>query len=96
MWGARGAAAAAVVADVVNLGFLLWAVRRELGHVWPVPGSYLGKVVGLLAISVAAGVLAPVPDFVQAVIGTGLFAIGALALRLVPSEVLDALPWRRP
>jgi O-antigen/teichoic acid export membrane protein len=95
-WDAKGAAAAAVVADLVNLTALLWAVRGQLEGVWPVPVGYLAKAAGLLVVSVAAGALAPVPDLVQAIIGGGLFAIGALTLRLVPSEVLDALPWRRP
>jgi O-antigen/teichoic acid export membrane protein len=95
-WNAKGAAAAAVVADLVNLAALLWAVRGQLEGVWPIPAGYLAKVAGLLVVSVAVALLAPVSDLVQAIIGGGLFAIGALALRLVPSEVLDALPWRRP
>jgi O-antigen/teichoic acid export membrane protein len=94
-WEAKGAAAAAVVADFANLSALLWAVRKQLGGIWPVPARYLLKVFALLATTLLVGLLMPAPDLVQALIGATVFAAGSLALRLVPSEVLDAAPWRR-
>ncbi|HET8587339.1 MAG TPA: oligosaccharide flippase family protein [Candidatus Limnocylindria bacterium] len=95
LWDARGAAAAAVVADLVNAGALVWSVRRQLEGAWPVPGGYLLKAMTLIGGALTVGWLAPVPDLARAAIGAALLGGGALALRMVPSEVLDALPWRR-
>jgi O-antigen/teichoic acid export membrane protein len=96
LWHARGAAAAAVVADLVNAGALVWAVRGQLDGAWPMPAGYLLRAVALIGAALAVGFLAPVPDLVSAVLGAAVLGGGALAMRMVPSEVLDALPWRRP
>jgi O-antigen/teichoic acid export membrane protein len=96
LWHARGAAAAAVVADLVNAGALIWAVRGQLEGAWPIPAGYLLRVAALIGAALAIGFLAPLPDLARAAIGAALLGGGALVLRMVPSEVLDALPWRRP
>jgi O-antigen/teichoic acid export membrane protein len=96
LWHARGAAAAAVVADLVNAGALVWAVRGQLDGAWPMPAGYLLRAVALIGAALAVGFLAPVPDLVSAVLGAAVLGGDALAMRMVPSEVLDALPWRRP
>jgi O-antigen/teichoic acid export membrane protein len=96
LYDARGAATAAIIADVANAAGLLIGVRAISGRRWPTPLSFLIRFVMLVSAAVAIGVLLPLPAIFDALIATAILTLGALALRLVPSEVLDAIPRRRP
>jgi O-antigen/teichoic acid export membrane protein len=94
---AEGAAVAAVVADIVLLTMMLRALRRHVGDgaVGVEPG-YLARYG--LALAAAAGaalaVLAVAPALVAAAAAAIVFTGLALALRLVPAEVMALLPGR--
>jgi O-antigen/teichoic acid export membrane protein len=87
--GARGAAVATMVVDVIVLGATGWALWR-LG--FPV-GRWLGVVprVALAAVPAAALWFAPVPDVAKAAIGTAVFCLMLLVLRAVPDELFVEL-----
>jgi O-antigen/teichoic acid export membrane protein len=92
---AEGAAAAAVLAELVNAGAAYVALRRlgpgtELHFGW-IPRALLAGGAGL-----AAGLACPGPDAVATAVGAAVYVGAALALRLVPPEVLQALRRHRP
>jgi O-antigen/teichoic acid export membrane protein len=93
LWSARGAAAAAVVAES-GLALLVYAfLRRASRAVAPGPG--LVPRIAAAALPAFAVLLAPVPWEVQAVGGVAVFAAAAALLRAVPYELLHALGYRR-
>ncbi len=88
--GARGAAIAAVAADVVFTGAVYVCVRRA--------GAARGMTVGPFARiglcglpGLALAVLSPLPAVVNCVLATGLFALLAVALGALPPEIADRL-----
>jgi O-antigen/teichoic acid export membrane protein len=83
--GARGAALATMVADVIGLGATGWALWR-IGL--PV-GRWLTVIprVALAAAPAAAAWFAPVPDVAKAAIGGGVYGAMVLILRAIPEEL---------
>jgi O-antigen/teichoic acid export membrane protein len=93
---ARGAALAAVAADVVLVAVLERSVRHAGdGHVG-VELGYLARYAVALAASggAALGVMAVAPAVVAAVVAASVFSGLCFALRLVPSELLGMIPRR--
>ena len=93
---AEGAALAALAADVVLTAVMFRAVRGVGdGRVGVEPG-YLLRYAATLALSagVALAFLAFAPDAVAAAAAATAFAGAAIALRLVPSELMALIPGR--
>jgi O-antigen/teichoic acid export membrane protein len=83
--GARGAALATMVADVIVLGATGWALWRL-----DFPVARWLTVVPRVALAAAAGGalwFAPVPDVAKAVIGAAVFGLMLLILRAIPEEL---------
>jgi len=95
LFDARGAAAAVIAADAANAVVLLVALRSVTGRVWPTSLSFLARFAVVVAAAVAIATVLPVTDTVAALVAVAVLAAGSFALRLVPSEVLDAIPRRR-
>jgi O-antigen/teichoic acid export membrane protein len=93
---AKGAALAAVAADLVLVALFLRAARRVGDGTVGVGPGYLVRYLAALAAGggMAAAVLAVAPATVAAVVAAVVFSALALALRLVPSEVAALLPGR--
>jgi O-antigen/teichoic acid export membrane protein len=93
---ARGAALAALVADVGLAAMVVQSVRRVGDHTWPVPGSFLWRYVLVLGLACGAGVatLQAAPAVVAAVVAAAVFGAGAVALRIVPEELTELIPRR--
>jgi O-antigen/teichoic acid export membrane protein len=93
---ARGAALAAVVADVGLAAMVVQSVRRVGDGTWPVPGWFLWRYV--LAVGIAAGAgaatLQAAPDAVAGVVAAAVFIASAVALRIVPEELTTLIPRR--
>jgi O-antigen/teichoic acid export membrane protein len=91
---AEGAAWAAAAADA----FVLVAAYVLLRRAGPGRELRLGFVPRLLlaaAPALAIGLVPGLPAILDAVIGAGIFAAAALALRIVPPEIAGLLPTRR-
>jgi O-antigen/teichoic acid export membrane protein len=96
VFDANGAAAAALVADVVLAAVTLHAVRQVGdGRVGIQPG-YLARFVAALAMGAGAAIMTAVlaPAVVAAAAAAAVFAGAALALRIVPAEIVALLPGR--
>ena len=93
---AKGAAVAALVADLVLTAVIWQAVRRVGDGRVGVEAGYLARYAATLAVSgaVALAVLAFAPAVVAAVAAGAAFIGLALALRLVPSELMALIPGR--
>lgn len=94
-WGARGAAAATVVAEATLALCCLAALRRAR------PSSRLDygivpKVLICAAPGLLAAVVLPLPSLVLAVVAGAIFVALAFALDAVPPEILEALAQRLP
>jgi O-antigen/teichoic acid export membrane protein len=93
LYDAQGAAASAVVADVVYAASLFIAIRRLRDRPVPLPLEWCGRLA--IATATAAGVglavWGPLPDAVTAAISAFAFAGLAVALRMVPLDVYAAL-----
>lgn len=93
MWGAEGAAAATVVAELVLAVAMLVLLKRARPEL-SLPLSVLGPL--LLAAGLGAStLLVPVPDAVRVVLASVVFFGVLAALRRLPPELLDAIPRRR-
>jgi hypothetical protein len=93
-YGGKGAAVAAVVAELVLASVSCWFVLRAAPQLRPEAGFAL-KVVGALAAGVAAGLLTGLPALVACVLAAIVY-LGILAvLRAFPQELVDAV-LRRP
>jgi O-antigen/teichoic acid export membrane protein len=92
--GARGAAAAAIIAEVVLLASTLVALRRLRADAVPNLLPLLAVIATTLGAT-AIGLALPLPPIPSALIGTAIYGAVIVALRLVPSEVRAALPSRR-
>jgi O-antigen/teichoic acid export membrane protein len=93
---AKGAALAALAADLVLTAVMLGAVRRVGDGSVGVETGYLIRYAATLAVGagVALAVLAVAPAVVAAVAAAAAFAVAALSLRLVPSELMALIPGR--
>jgi O-antigen/teichoic acid export membrane protein len=93
---AEGAALAALAADLVLTAVMFRAVRGVGDGQLGVEPGYVVRY--LAAVAIAAGValafLAFAPDAVAAAVAAAVFAAVALALRLVPSELMALIPGR--
>jgi O-antigen/teichoic acid export membrane protein len=87
---AKGAAVSAVVGDVALCVSVYVAVRRAGPGEWLDFGT-AGRVAVAAAAGVAVGVIPGVPDVVSAAAVAIVYIAVVLALRAVPSEILDAL-----
>jgi O-antigen/teichoic acid export membrane protein len=84
--GARGAALATMVADVLVLGATGWALARLR-----FPVDRWLSIMPRVALAVAAGAslwFAPVPDVVKAALGVAVYAALLLVSRAIPEELL--------
>jgi O-antigen/teichoic acid export membrane protein len=93
---AKGAALAALAADVVLTAVMLGAVRRVGDGSVGVETGFLIRYAATLAVGagVALAVLAVAPAVVAATAAAAAFAVAALSLRLVPSELMALIPGR--
>jgi O-antigen/teichoic acid export membrane protein len=91
--GAEGGAVANVGGEALSalLG-VVFLVRLERGL--QIPWGTLAKVGAAVAPGAALVLVPGLPDVVVAALATGIYAGVLLALRAVPSEILDALPRR--
>lgn len=89
VWGAEGAALAAVLAELVNAGVaLLLLARAGPGHAlhW----EWVPKLLLAAALATAVALLLPAPALLQAIAGAAVLCAAGLALGIVPPEVLAA------
>jgi hypothetical protein len=56
--------------------------------------ALIGRIALALALAFAAALALPVSSVPAAAIGTGVLTVSALALRVIPSELLHALRMR--
>jgi hypothetical protein len=87
---ARGAAAANVVADVLLAGAMLIALRRA-GPGRDIRWRFVPRVILAAAIALSPALIGGLPDVAAGALGAALFTGAALALRIVPPEVLAAV-----
>ena len=93
---ARGAAAAAVVADLAYATAVFVAIRRLRGKPVPVPLAFCGRLAVATGVAVGVGFAASgLPDAVTTTIAALVFVGLAIALRTVPPDVYTALRLRR-
>ena len=97
LYDAKGAAAAAVVADLAYAGAVFVAIRRLPDRPVPVPLGFCARLALATALSLAVGLAAlGLPDAVTATLAALVFAGLAVALRIVPPDIYAALRIRRP
>jgi len=89
---ARGAAGAAVLADVVYVAAVFLAIRALPGRPSPLNAPFLARLAGAFAVSVAAGLAVPGGDAVAAAAAAATFVLAYLVLRMVPIDVWSAIP----
>ena len=89
---ARGAAGAAVLADVVYVAAVFLAIRALPGRPSPLNAPFLARLAGAFAVSVAAGLAVPGGDAVAAAAAAVAFVLACLGLRMVPIDVWSAIP----
>ncbi|MEA2276718.1 MAG: hypothetical protein QOC78_1678 [Solirubrobacteraceae bacterium] len=94
-YGAKGAAGAAVLADVAYATAVYVAVRRLPGRLVPVQLWFCVRVVAVVACALGAARLSGLPDVAQAMLGGAIVVALAGALRMVPIDLYAALPGRR-
>jgi O-antigen/teichoic acid export membrane protein len=96
-YGAKGAAGAAVVADVVYASAAYIAVRRLPGRPTPLHLSFALRWVAIVAVSLGAAVASGLPAAVGAAIAAVIFVALAMLLRMVPIDFYTAIPrpWQR-
>ena len=94
--GAQGAAFAAIGGEIILLAVTLIALGRLQRSALPSPVS-AAKALGLTGVCLAVGLALPLPEIVAALLALAAFGAGALALRIVPQELLQpALARLRP
>lgn len=92
--GARGAAIAAIIAEIVLLSATLIALRRVRADAVPNLVPLVAVIVTTL-VATGIGLLLPIPPIPAAIVGVAIYGGAILALRLLPEEVLAAIPSRR-
>jgi O-antigen/teichoic acid export membrane protein len=95
LFAAKGAAAAADVADVA-LAITVLVVLRRAGPGRLIDWRFAPRACLALGVALTAGLLSPLPGIGQAAVAAAVLAVAALALRLVPPEVTEALRARAP
>jgi O-antigen/teichoic acid export membrane protein len=95
IWDAKGAAVAAVAADVVYAAAVYVAIRALPGRPAPVNGRFVARLALAFAPALAAGLLVPGPDELAAALAAAVFAAGCIVQRLVPVDVWSAIPRMR-
>jgi len=88
--GAVGAAAAAALAELVLMAVSVGALARVRPRLRPGLGN-VPRVALAAGAALAAGLVPDVADLVRIVLAGGVYAAVALALRVVPEEVAQAL-----
>jgi O-antigen/teichoic acid export membrane protein len=91
-YGARGAAASAVIADVVYAGAAYVAIRRLPGRPVALHGRFLVRWLAIVAIALGAGVASGLPDALAAILAAAVFVSLAALARLVPIDFYTAIP----
>ena len=94
-YGATGAAAAAVVGDVVLCAAVYIALRRAGPGPW-LSVAGVARIAAAAAIAVGAGLIPGLAHGPRAVLVIGVFTAAALLLRAVPYELVDAASRLRP
>jgi O-antigen/teichoic acid export membrane protein len=96
-YGAKGAAGAAVCADVVYASAIYIAIRHLPGRPAPLHLGFCARLVVSIAVALGAGVASGLPDALAATLAAVIFAGLAVTLRMVPIDVYTAIPrpWRR-
>lgn len=95
-FGMKGAAFATLAAEVTVIGYVFVVLRRELGHL-ALQWDRLAR--GLLATAVMVAVLLPIGDLtvlVRVVVGSVVFGVAALLLRVISREELRLVLSRPP
>ncbi|MBO9531868.1 MAG: lipopolysaccharide biosynthesis protein [Solirubrobacteraceae bacterium] len=92
--GAMGAAYAGIGGEALLLTVTLAALARRRRDALPAIQPTL-TTIALGAACVGLGLALPIPELLAALVAVGLFGGGALLLRLVPTELLSALPGRQ-
>jgi len=88
--GAKGAAVAAVVADLVFCGTVFFFVRQSGAASSLTTGPFIR--IGLCAMpGLALALLHPLPAAIDCVLATGLFMVLSVPLRAIPPEIWDRL-----
>jgi O-antigen/teichoic acid export membrane protein len=92
---AKGAAIAAVVADLAYATAVFVAIRGLPGHPVPLHGRFLARLALACVAGTAVGLAIPGPDEVAAVLAATVFAACCIGQRLVPVDVWSAIPGLR-
>ncbi len=91
--GARGAAIGTTIGEyafVLMLGIAVYATGLRPAISWgAVPRSLIGAALGAATLAIPG-----LPDFVRIALALGIYGAALLALRAVPREILEQLPWR--
>jgi O-antigen/teichoic acid export membrane protein len=90
-YGAKGAAGAAVVADVIYASAVHVAVRHLPGPLAPLRLGYCVRLVIAVTCALGAGWVSGLPDALAAGLAAGVFVGLAIALRMVPIDLYAAL-----
>jgi O-antigen/teichoic acid export membrane protein len=95
---AKGAAVAAVVADLAYATAVFVAIRRLPGRPTPLNRSFLARIALVCALAVGAGLAVHgLGAVASAAAAATVLVAGCIALRLVPVDVWSAVPrMRRP
>ncbi len=89
---ARGAAGAAVLADIVFATAVFLAVRALPGKPSPLNAAFLARFAAAFAVAGAAGLAVPGGDAVAAAAAAVTFVLACLVARMVPIDVWTAIP----
>jgi O-antigen/teichoic acid export membrane protein len=92
LWGARGAAAAAVISETCLALLVYGFLRQRSPGIAPRLG--LTPRVALASLPAFGVVAVPAPWPVHLLGSIGVFGVAALALRAIPAELFHALRWR--
>ncbi len=96
-FGAQGAAAAAVIADVVYASAAYLAVRGLRGRPVALHGRFFARWLLTTALALGAGVGSGLPAALAAALAALVYIALAALLRMVPVDFYTAIPgpWRR-
>jgi O-antigen/teichoic acid export membrane protein len=89
---ARGAATAAVIADVTYATAVFLAIRRLPGRPVPLNGRFLARLALAAAVAAFAGLAVPGSDAVAGAVATVVFGAACLLQRMIPVDVWSAIP----
>ncbi len=96
LYGARGSAAAALVADLAYVTAVFFALRRLRGRPTPVHLGFCGRLAVATGVALGLGLAAwELPDAVATTLAALVFVGLVIALRMVPVDFYTALRVRR-